>query len=41
LKDLDVGDVWGIGRKLSAKMMDNGVYKAWDLLQSRRYGYEK
>ncbi len=33
LKDLDVGDVWGIGRKLSAKMMDNGVYKAWDLLQ--------
>lgn len=33
LKNLDIGDVWGIGRRLSAKMKDNGVYKAWDLLQ--------
>jgi len=33
LNNLKIGDVWGIGRKLSAKMMDNGVYKASDLLQ--------
>ena len=33
LKNLDIGDVWGIGRRLSVKMQDNGVYKAWDLLQ--------
>jgi len=32
LKDLDIGDVWGIGRKSAVKMMDNGIYKAWDLL---------
>ncbi len=32
LKDLDIGDVWGIGRKSAVKMMDHGVYKAWDLL---------
>ena len=33
LKWLDIGDVWGIGRRLAAKMNDSGVYKAWDLLQ--------
>lgn len=33
LKWLNIGDVWGIGRRLAAKMHDNGVYKAWDLLQ--------
>ena len=33
LKWLPIGDVWGIGRRLAAKMHDNGVYKAWDLLQ--------
>lgn len=33
LKWLNIGDVWGIGRRLSAKMNDSGVYKAWDLLQ--------
>lgn len=33
LKWLNIGDVWGIGRKLAAKMHDSGVYKAWDLLQ--------
>ena len=33
LKWLDIGDVWGIGRRLAAKMHDSGVYKAWDLLQ--------
>lgn len=33
LKWLDIEDVWGIGRRLSAKMNDNGVFKAWDLLQ--------
>lgn len=33
LKWLDIGDVWGIGRRLSAKMKDFGVYKAYDLLQ--------
>lgn len=33
LRNLDIGDVWGIGRKLSAKMRDNGVFKAWDLFQ--------
>ena len=32
LKDLDIGDVWGIGRRTAAKMMDHGIYKAWDLL---------
>ncbi len=33
LKELDIQDVWGIGRKLGAKMRDNGVHKAWNLLQ--------
>ena len=33
LKWLDIQDVWGIGRRLSVKMNDAGVYKAWDLLQ--------
>ena len=33
LKWLNIGDVWGIGRRLAAKMNDSGVYKAWDLLQ--------
>ncbi len=33
LKWLPIGDVWGIGRRLAAKMHDSGVYKAWDLLQ--------
>lgn len=33
LKWLNIGDVWGIGRRLAIKMQDNGVYKAWDLLQ--------
>jgi len=33
LKWLNIGDVWGIGRRLAVKMHDNGVYKAWDLLQ--------
>ncbi|KQT24290.1 SOS mutagenesis and repair protein UmuC [Chryseobacterium sp. Leaf405] len=33
LKWLNIGDVWGIGRRLGAKMHDNGVHKAWDLLQ--------
>ncbi len=33
LKWLDIADVWGIGRKYSAKMQDSGIYKAWDLLQ--------
>lgn len=33
LKELDIQDVWGIGRKLGAKMRDSGVHKAWDLLQ--------
>ncbi|MDP9956507.1 DNA polymerase V [Epilithonimonas hungarica] len=32
LNNLDIGDVWGIGRKLGAKMVDHGVYKASDLL---------
>lgn len=33
LKWLNIGDVWGIGRRLAIKMHDNGVHKAWDLLQ--------
>lgn len=33
LKWLDIENVWGIGRRLSVKMQDFGVYKAWDLLQ--------
>ncbi|WP_232520485.1 Y-family DNA polymerase [Chryseobacterium sp. FDAARGOS 1104] len=33
LKWLNISDVWGIGRRLAVKMHDNGVYKAWDLLQ--------
>lgn len=33
LKWLEIGDVWGIGRRLRMKMNDAGVYKAWDLLQ--------
>ncbi|MGG5209123.1 DUF4113 domain-containing protein [Chryseobacterium sp. MIQD13] len=33
LKWLNIGDVWGIGRRLAVKMYESGVYKAWDLLQ--------
>jgi len=33
LKWLNIEDVWGIGSRLSIKMQDSGVYKAWDLLQ--------
>lgn len=33
LKWLNIDDVWGIGRRLAIKMHDNGVHKAWDLLQ--------
>lgn len=33
LENLDIGDVWGIGRRLSVKMMDHGVYKCSDLLR--------
>jgi DNA polymerase V len=33
LKWLNIGNVWGIGRRLTVKMQDNGVFKAWDLLQ--------
>jgi len=33
LKWLNIGDVWGIGRRLAVKMNDSGVHKAWDLLQ--------
>lgn len=33
LKWLDIGDVWGIGRRYTLKMQGHGVYKAWDLLQ--------
>ena len=30
---LEIGDVWGIGRRLGNKMKDAGVYKAADLLK--------
>lgn len=33
LRWLDIGDVWGIGRRLSIKMQDAGVFKAIDLLK--------
>ena len=33
LKWLDIDEVWGIGRRLSLKMKDNNIFKAWDLLQ--------
>ena len=33
LKWLKIEDVWGIGRKYTAKLQDFGIYKAWDLLQ--------
>lgn len=33
LKWLSIDDVWGIGQKISIKMKDSGVFKAWDLLQ--------
>ncbi|WP_144283225.1 Y-family DNA polymerase [Chryseobacterium echinoideorum] len=33
LKWINIDDVWGIGRRLAIKMHDNGVHKAWDLLQ--------
>lgn len=32
LRNFDIVDVWGIGRRLNLKMQDSGVYKAWDLL---------
>ncbi|OPC24839.1 SOS mutagenesis and repair protein UmuC [Elizabethkingia meningoseptica] len=31
LKWLNIEDVWGIGRRLSARMKDAGIYKAYDL----------
>lgn len=33
LKNFEIGDIWGIGRRLNAKMQDYGVFTAWDLLQ--------
>ena len=33
LQWLEIGDVWGIGRRLGNKMKDAGVYKAADLLK--------
>lgn len=33
LKNFEIGDIWGIGRRLNAKMLDYGVFTAWDLLQ--------
>lgn len=32
LKWLNIEDVWGIGRRLGARMKDAGIYKAYDLL---------
>lgn len=33
LKNFEIGDIWGIGHRLNAKMQDYGVFTAWDLLQ--------
>lgn len=33
LRWLPIKDVWGIGRRYACKMTENGVHKAWDLLQ--------
>lgn len=33
LRWLSINDVWGIGRRYAVKMNENGVYRAWDLLQ--------
>lgn len=33
LKWLEVGDVWGIGRKLATKLNRSGVYNTWQLAQ--------
>ncbi len=41
LKWLDIGDVWGIGRKLTIKMQDAGVYKAYDLLKKPEMWIQK
>ncbi len=36
LKWLDIKDVWGIGRRLSVKMNDAGVHKAWGFASETR-----
>lgn len=41
LKWLPIEDVWGIGRRLSTKMKDHGVYKASDLLQKPEIWVQK
>ncbi|WP_372738488.1 Y-family DNA polymerase [Neptunomonas sp.] len=35
LKQMAVGDVWGIGRRLSARLCDIGIHTAWDLSRAR------
>lgn len=34
MKLTEVGDVWGVGRKLSARLIDMGITTAWDLAQA-------
>jgi DNA polymerase V len=34
LKKIDIGDVWGIGRQWRKKLMNQGIYNAYDLTQT-------
>jgi DNA polymerase V len=41
LKWLNIGDVWGIGRKLAAKMNDSGVIKPGIFFRNLKCGFGK
>jgi len=34
LKKVEIGDVWGVGRKWSASLKNNGIHSAYDLAQA-------
>ncbi len=31
LKKIEIGDIWGVGRKWSASLRNNGILSAYDL----------
>ena len=33
LQDTSVGDVWGVGRKISKSLIEHGIHTVWDLAQ--------
>lgn len=41
LEKIEVGDVWGVGRQWQKKLMDKGIYTAWDLSQLNAHVIKK